>query len=137
MRMRPVLFATLLFALTALTLILLRPLMPVDETRYLAAAWEMHVGGSPWVPHLNGAIYGHKPPLPFWLINVVGAVVDVDAFAARLVRPAFATACVAMTGLLALRLRPDRPARGGAAALILAVSPVWLLFGSTTMSDAM
>ncbi|WP_347917692.1 glycosyltransferase family 39 protein [Paracoccus marcusii] len=137
MRMRPVLFATLLFALTALTLILLRPLMPVDETCYLTAAWEMPVGGSPWVPHLNGAIYGHKPPLPFWLINVVGAVVDVDAFAARLVGPAFATACVAMTGLLALRLRPDRPARGGAAALILAVSPVWLLFGSTTMSDAM
>lgn len=38
MRMRPVLSTTLLFALTALTLILLRPLMPVDETRYLAAA---------------------------------------------------------------------------------------------------
>ena len=71
MRMRPVLSTTLLFALTALTLILLRPLMPVDETRYLAAAWEMHVGGSPWVPHLNGAIYGHKPPLLFWLINLV------------------------------------------------------------------
>lgn len=97
----------------------------------------MHVGGSPWFPHLNGAIYGHKPPLLFWLINLVWAVVGVDAFAARLVGPAFATACVAMTGLLALRLRPDRPARGGAAALILAVSPVWLLFGSTTMSDAM
>ncbi|MEQ3700019.1 MAG: hypothetical protein ABNH17_11585 [Paracoccus sp. (in: a-proteobacteria)] len=42
-----------------------------------------------------------------------------------------------MTGLLALRLRPDRPARGGAAALILALSPVRLLLGSTTMSDAM
>ncbi len=136
MRMRPVLSATLLFALTALTLILLRPLMPLDETRYLAAAWEMHVGGSPWVPHLNGAIYGHKPPLLFWLINLVWAVVGVDAFAARLVGPAFATACVAMTGLLALRLWPDRPARGGAAALILAVSPVWMLFGSTTMFDA-
>ncbi|KTF07206.1 secreted protein, partial [marine sediment metagenome] len=71
--MRPVLAATLLFALSALTLILLRPLMPVDETRYLAAAWEMHAGGSPWVPHLNRAIYGHKPPLLFWLINLVWA----------------------------------------------------------------
>lgn len=38
MRMRPVLSTMLLFALTALTLILLRPLMPVDETRYVAAA---------------------------------------------------------------------------------------------------
>ena len=33
MRTRPVLAATLLFALTALTLILLRPLLPLDETR--------------------------------------------------------------------------------------------------------
>lgn len=137
MRTRSVLSATLLFALTALTLILLRPLMPVDETRYVAAAWEMHVGGSPWVPHLNGAIYGHKPPLLFWLINAVWAFVGVDAFAARLVGPAFATACVAMTGVLALRLWPDRSGRSGAAALILAVSPVWLLFGSATMFDAM
>lgn len=137
MRTRPVLAATLLFALTAVTLILLRPLLPVDETRYVAAAWEMHIGGSPWVPHLNGAIYGHKPPLLFWLINLVWAVVGVDAFAARLVGPAFATACVAMTGLLALRLWPDRPGRAGASALILAVLPVWMLFGSTTMFDAM
>lgn len=49
MRTRPLLAATLLFALTALTLVLLRPLLPVNETRYVAAAWEMHVGGSPWV----------------------------------------------------------------------------------------
>ena len=69
--MRSVLSSTLLFTLTALTLILLRPLMPVDETRYLAAAWEMRTSGSAWVPHLNGALYGHKPPLLFWLINLV------------------------------------------------------------------
>ncbi|MEO1909278.1 MAG: glycosyltransferase family 39 protein [Paracoccus sp. (in: a-proteobacteria)] len=135
--MRSALSATLLFALAALTLILLRPLMPVDETRYLAAAWEMHVGASPWVPHLNGALYGHKPPLLFWLINLVWAVTGVDAFAARLVGPAFATACVAMTGLLELCLWSEQPQRSGAAALILAVSPIWLLFGSTTMFDAM
>ncbi|MTE01098.1 phospholipid carrier-dependent glycosyltransferase [Paracoccus sp. YIM 132242] len=135
--MRAVLSAALLFALTALTLILLRPLMPVDETRYLAAAWEMRIGGSPWVPHLNGALYGHKPPLLFWLINLVWALGSVAAFPARLVAPAFAVASVVLTGLLARRLWPDQPARAGAAALILAVSPVWLVFGSTTMFDAM
>ena len=38
--MRPSIWsATLLFALTVLTLILLRPLTPIDETRYVAAAW--------------------------------------------------------------------------------------------------
>lgn len=135
--MRSALSATLLFALAALTLIQFRPLMPVDETRYLAAAWEMHAGASPWVPHLNGALYGHKPPLLFWLINLVWAFTGVHAFPARLIGPGFATGCVALTGLLALRLWPERPQRAGAAALILAVSPVWLLFGSTTMFDAM
>lgn len=135
--MRSVLSFTLLFSLTALTLILLRPLMPVDETRYFAAAWEMRVGGSAWVPHLNGALYGHKPPLLFWLINLVWALGGIAEFPARLIGPAFAAASIALTGLLARRLWPDQPDRAGAAALILAVSPVWVLFGSTTMFDAM
>ena len=135
--MRGVWSATLLFGLTALVLIVLRPLLPVDETRYLAAAWEMRIGGSPLVPHLNGALYGHKPPLLFWLINLVWAATGVAEFPARLVGPAFAVLSVLLTGLLARRMWPDRPARAGAAALILAVSPVWLLYGSTTMFDAM
>lgn len=135
--MRSVLLAALLFALAALTLILLRPLTPIDETRYLAAAWEMRIGGSPWVPHLNGALYGHKPPLLFWLVNLVWALTGVSEFAARLVGPAFAVLSVALTGLLARRLWPGDPARAGAAALILAVSPMLLLYGSTTMFDAM
>lgn len=135
--MRSVLSATMLFALTAMTLILLRPLMPVDETRYMAAAWEMRIGGSAWVPHLNGALYGHKPPLLFWLINLAWALGGIAELPARLIGPAFAAASVALTGLMAQRLWPDQPDRAGAAALILAVSPVWLLFGSTTMFDAM
>lgn len=135
--MKSVLSATLLFALTAPTLILLRPLMPVDETRYMAAAWEMRIGGSIWVPHLNGALYGHKPPLLFWLINLSWTLSGIAEFPARLIGPAFAVASVALTGLLAQRLWPDQPERPGAAALILAVSPAWLLFGSATMFDAM
>ena len=129
--------ATLLFALGVLTLVLLRPLTPIDETRYVAAAWEMHQGGSAFVPHLNGQIYGHKPPLLFWLINLVWFFAGVSEYAARLVAPAFAVGCVALTGVLARRLWPDQPRRAGIAALILASSAVFLLFGSTTMFDAM
>ena len=72
-----------LFALSALTLILLRPATPVDETRYLAVAWEMVTRGEHLVPHLNGAVYGHKPPLLFWLMDAVWAVTGVSGFAAR------------------------------------------------------
>jgi len=46
----------------------LQPL-PIDETRYLAVAWEMRQTGEFLVPHLNGALYSQKPPLLFWLIN--------------------------------------------------------------------
>ena len=129
--------ATLLFAISVLTLILLRPLTPIDETRYVAAAWDMHQGGSAFVPHLNGQIYGHKPPLLFWLINLAWLFAGVSEYAARLVAPAFAVGCIALTGLLARRLWPRQPQRAGIAALILASSAVFLVFGSATMFDAM
>jgi 4-amino-4-deoxy-L-arabinose transferase-like glycosyltransferase len=63
----PVLLA-LWLALLLLSL-LMRPLLPVDETRYLAVAWEMWRRGDFLVPYLNGAPYSDKPPLFFWLIH--------------------------------------------------------------------
>lgn len=57
------------FVLAALTLALLRPLTPIDETGYLAVAQEMFSGGSKLVLHLNGEIYGDMPPLLFWMIE--------------------------------------------------------------------
>ena len=49
--------------------VLTRPAMPIDETRYLAVAWEMWQSGDYLVPHTNGLPYSHKQPLLFWLIN--------------------------------------------------------------------
>lgn len=131
--------ATLLFAISVLTLILLRPLTPIDETRYVAAAWgHASQGGSVFVPHLNGQIYGHKPPLLFWLINLAWLVAGVSEYTARLVAPAFAVGCIALGRASgARRLWPDRPQRAGIATLILASSTVFLVFGSATMFDAM
>ena len=48
---------------------LARPLMPVDETRYAAVAWEMWTRGDFIVPRLDGLPYDHKPPLLFWLTS--------------------------------------------------------------------
>jgi hypothetical protein len=47
----------------------LRPLWPVDETRYASVAWEMWLRGDFLVPYINGEPYSHKPPLLFWLIH--------------------------------------------------------------------
>ena len=73
-------------ALAALQL-WLRPLLPVDETRYLAVAWEMWWRGDFLLPWLNGEPYSHKPPLLFWLIHALWALFGVSELAARF--PAF------------------------------------------------
>lgn len=121
----------------AILLPLLRPVLPVDETRYLTVAWEMYRDGNMIVPHLNGAIYGHKPPLLFWLINLVWSVTGVSEVAARMVAPVFGVLAVALTWRLGDRLFPDRPGLGGRAALILSTTGVFALSGSLTMFDTM
>jgi len=108
-------------ALAALQL-WLRPLLPVDETRYLAVAWEMWWRGDFLVPWLNGEPYSHKPPLLFWLIHALWAGFGVSELAARLL-PVFIS-LVALWGStrLAERLWPEQ------AAAIAALVP-WLLLG--------
>ncbi|MGB8813885.1 MAG: glycosyltransferase family 39 protein, partial [Paracoccaceae bacterium] len=121
----------------AVILPLLRPILPVDETRYLSVAWEMQRDGTFIVPHLNGEIYAHKPPLLFWLINLIWSVTGVSEVAARLVAPAFGILSVALTWRLGNRLFPDYPGLGATAALILASTGIFALYGSLTMFDTM
>ncbi|MCK4939669.1 MAG: hypothetical protein KAR80_05190, partial [Rhodospirillaceae bacterium] len=64
----------LLWLVLVVGAIIMRPVLPIDETRYLSVAWEMHTSGSYLVPHLNGELYSHKPPLLFWLINAGWAI---------------------------------------------------------------
>ena len=59
----------LLWLAATLSGLLTRPLIPVDELRYAAVAWEMWARGDFLVPYLNGAPYSHKPPLFFWIIH--------------------------------------------------------------------
>ena len=56
----------------------LRPLLPVDETRYLSVAWDMWQNDNFLVPHLNGAPYSHKPPLLFWLMHLGWSIFGVN-----------------------------------------------------------
>lgn len=121
----------------AMLMPLVRPVLPVDETRYLTVAWEMHRDGNIIVPHLNGVIYGHKPPLLFWLINLVWSVTGASEIAARMVAPAFGVLAVVLTWRLGDRLFPHRPDVGGRAALILSTTGVFALYGSLTMFDTM
>jgi 4-amino-4-deoxy-L-arabinose transferase-like glycosyltransferase len=131
------LMAAGLFALFMVLFVVLRPLLPVDETRYLSVAWDMWQGSSMIVPRLNGELYSHKPPLLFWLMNLVWTVGGLGEITPRLVAPSFGVLSVILTGLLARKLWPDATERAGLAALIVATSVVFMLFGSTTMFDSM
>lgn len=116
--------------------VLLRPALPVDETRYLAVAWEMHLSGDWLVPTKNFAPYSDKPPLLFWVINLVWSVTGVSETAARMVGPGFAGLALWLTARLAGALWPDVPSIGGRAAWALLALPVFTVMGGLTMFDA-
>ena len=99
---------------------LLGPL-PIDETRYLGVAWEMHRTSDFLIPHLNGQWYSDKPPLLFWLINLAWSVTGVCTWSARLVSFVCATLNLVLLGRLCRQLDLDARAARHAQ---------WLLAGS-------
>lgn len=126
-----------LLAVVLVVLVLMRPLLPIDETRYLDVAWEMRLTGDFFHLTRNFELYAHKPPLLFWLINLVWQATGVSEFAARLVAPGFAVAsAVAMAGL-GRRLWPGDSGVAVRSVIVLAGFTVFLVYGSATMFDTM
>ena len=130
--------AVAVFLVVALAGILARPLLPVDETRYLAVAWEMREGGHWLVPRLNGEIYSHKPPLLFWLDQS-----RLDVHRRLGVRRAAGRAGLRRRvdrrhrGAGAAAVAGGRAASGGRAALVLAGTLPFTLYAGLTMFDSM
>lgn len=114
-----------------------RPLIPIDETRYLSVAWEMFHTGNYLVPHINGLPYSHKPPLLFWLINLGWNVVGVHEWVARSVSPLFGLFSIFLTIRLARMLWPDRNALATKVPYILLGSVIWTVYGSLAMFDTL
>lgn len=108
--------------------------LPLDETRYLAVAWEMWLRHDFLVPYLNGEIYSHKPPLMFWLFQAGWALFGVNDWWPRLVPPAFALACLFGSRALARRLWSDT-AIATLAPWLLAGGFFWALYVPATMFD--
>ena len=120
------------WALAAATL----PLLPIDETRYLTVAWEMRLQHSWILPTLNFAPYSHKPPLLFWLINLVWSVTGGPAvWSARIVPFLVSTGVLCGTFAFARRLFPDRENMPVVAVLVLAASPFFYIYGNMLMFD--
>ncbi|WP_419798589.1 MAG: ArnT family glycosyltransferase [Terasakiella sp.] len=130
----PVTFTVMWFVLVVVA-IWTRPALPVDETRYLAVAWEMWQRGDFIVPHLNGETYSHKPPLLFWLMNAGWAVFGVNDWWPPLVAPLFALACLFLTRSMAQKLWPERPMIADLSPIILLGAAFWTVFTTVTMFD--
>ena len=114
-----------------------RPLLPVDETRYLTVAWEAHVTGDYLVSHLNTETYAYKPPLLFWLIHVVWSVTGLHEYAARLVSPLAGIACLLLTALMARRLWPKSTPLHRCAPMVQASITLWTAFCPLTVFDTL
>ena len=117
--------------------IAVRPVLPVDETRYLTAAWEMWRDGQYLVPHFNGEPYSDKPPLLFWSFALAWGVAGPYDWVARIVPSLFALACLPVTAAVARRMWPDSEGVGGRAALVLATFLAFDVYGSVVLFDGL
>lgn len=113
----------------------IRPLMPIDETRYVSVAWEMWVSGDFLVPHLNGETYSHKPPLLFWLMSLSWWIFGVNDWTPRVISPLFALGSTLLSSLVARELWRDRPQVSEITPLILLGTSFWLIYSTLTMFD--
>ncbi len=130
----PITFS-LLWLILVIVAVVTRPALPVDETRYLAVAWEMWQRGDFLVPHLNGDTYSHKPPLLFWLMNLGWALFGVNDWWPPLVAPLFGLACLFLTRAMAQKLWPRNPEIADISPLVLLGAAFWTIFTTVTMFD--
>ena len=135
--MKTALWSAGLLLLLSLLTVAVRPPLPVDETRYLAVAWESHERGDLLVSHLNSDTYAHKPPLLFWLINLMWQLTGVSEFSARLVAPLASAFGVLLTWRTAKLLLPQDHQTAATAAAVHAGCLLWLFYGPLTMFDTL
>jgi 4-amino-4-deoxy-L-arabinose transferase-like glycosyltransferase len=112
-----------------------RPLTPVDETRYATVAWELWQSGD-WISlRLNGELYGHKPPLLFWLVNAGWHLFGVSEWWPRLVTGLFAFGTLVLAAGLARRLAPGRDDVAAITLFVTGASLYWMAFTGAVMFD--
>ncbi len=119
------------------TAIYTRPLIPIDETRYLSVAWEMWHSKDFLVPHINGLPYSQKPPLFFWLINFSWLLFGVSEWSGRIVGPLFGLGSIFLTARLGKILWPEQKEVAAMAPFVLLGTLIWSLYTSLTMFDAL
>ncbi len=110
------------------------PFIPIDETRYLAVAWEMKLSHSFIVPHLNGLPYAHKPPFLFFLLNLDWLVFGINDQTLRFIPLLFSLFNILMIYKIALLLWEDKKI-AQYASIVLTSMLIYLLWSTLLMFD--
>ncbi|MCA0936519.1 glycosyltransferase family 39 protein [Vibrio alginolyticus] len=113
----------------------LRPILPIDETRYVSVAWEMWLNNNWLVPHINGLPYDHKPPFMFWLFSAVWSLFGTSDTATRLIVPGFSLLNLYLAGKLAEKIYPESPQAKWLSPLVLISFLGWFLYSGMIMFD--
>lgn len=131
------LWVFLLWGLLTAVSLYIRPLFPIDETRYAAVAWEMWLRNDFLVPYLNGETYSHKPPLLFWLMQLSWWLFGVNDLSLRLITPLFSLAILLLSGAVARGLWPGRKRIEALTPVLLLGLLFWMVYSTLTMFDMM
>jgi 4-amino-4-deoxy-L-arabinose transferase-like glycosyltransferase len=106
-----------------------------DEPKYAQVAKEMVDRGDWILMHFNGAVYGDKPPLFFWLIALSSFLwKGFSSFSVRFPSAVFGTLTVLLTFLMGKRLYSSRA--GFFSGLILATSAHFIYLSTRANIDA-
>lgn len=131
----PRLLPYVLLALAFAVSLALRPVIPIDETRYLTAAWEMWLRRNFLEPTVNFAPYFEKPPLLFWLIDLSWSILGVSRASALVPVYAISATVIHLTSRLALNLLPGEPAIAQRASWLISGNLVFLAYSSFVLFD--
>ncbi|HTY13383.1 MAG TPA: glycosyltransferase family 39 protein [Candidatus Omnitrophota bacterium] len=104
-----------------------------DEGQLMGSSLEMLRSGEFLTPHLNSAIYFHKPPVFAWLTALVFQLFGVTEFWGRFWFAVFGIAGVGLTYLFAKELHNERA--GLLSALIVATSPLYVVLSKMALVD--
>jgi 4-amino-4-deoxy-L-arabinose transferase-like glycosyltransferase len=112
-----------------------RPIMIIDETRYVSVAWEMWDKGSFLVPFINGEPYHHKPPLLFWLFHLDWLIFGVNDLSIRFIPMLFGLGSLAMIHKLYLTLWQDDQEGAAQSILVSSGIVIFAFYNSLIMFD--
>jgi len=129
------LFAFVILTLSAIIGIYFRPLMIIDETRYVSVAWEMFDKHSFLVPLINSEPYHHKPPLLFWLIHLDWSLFGVNETSIRFIPLLFGLGTILLSYKIYRALWKEDEKGASYVALLLTSIFIFAFYNSLVMFD--